>query len=53
MTGDASTRPLRLLVVAPSVPGTGTEIAGAGTLEGFHVADCFARLLERLQARIA
>ncbi|HEY0284377.1 MAG TPA: CHAT domain-containing protein, partial [Vicinamibacterales bacterium] len=40
--------PLRLLVVAPSVPGTGTELAGAGTLEGFHVAECFARLLERL-----
>ncbi len=40
--------PLRLLVVAPSVPGTGTEVAGAGALEGFHVADCFARLLDRL-----
>ncbi|MEO5741892.1 MAG: CHAT domain-containing protein [Vicinamibacterales bacterium] len=47
---SANTRqgPLRLLVVAPSVPGTGTELAGAGALEGLHVADCFARLLERL-----
>jgi CHAT domain-containing protein len=40
--------PLRLLVVAPSVPGTGTELSGAGVLEGFHVADCYTRLLERL-----
>ncbi len=40
--------PLRLLVVAPSVTGTGTELSGAGALEGFHVADCFTRLLERL-----
>jgi CHAT domain-containing protein len=45
---NARQGPLRLLVVAPSVPGTGTELAGAGALEGFHVADCFARLLERL-----
>ena len=30
------------------MPGTGTELASAGALEGFHVADCFARLLERL-----
>lgn len=40
--------PLRLLVVAPSVAGGGTELAGAGHLEGMHVAECFARLLERL-----
>ena len=40
--------PLRLLVVAPSVPGSGAELSGAGTLEGSHVADCFARLLDRL-----
>jgi len=40
--------PLRLLVVAPSVPGGGAELAGAGTLEGSHVAACFGRLLDRL-----
>jgi CHAT domain-containing protein len=40
--------PLRLLVVAPSVPGNATELAGAGSLEGLHVAECFGRLLERL-----
>jgi CHAT domain-containing protein len=40
--------PLRLLVVAPSVPGHGAELAGAGSLEGLHVAECFGRLLERL-----
>jgi CHAT domain-containing protein len=40
--------PLRLLVVAPTVAGNGAELAGAGALEGFHVAECFARLLERL-----
>ena len=40
--------PLRLLVVAPSVPGHGAELAGAGSLEGHHVAECFGRLLERL-----
>ena len=28
--------------------GHGGELAGAGTLEGFHVAECFGRLLERL-----
>jgi hypothetical protein len=40
--------PLRLLVVAPSVTGDGAELPGVGALEGSHVADCFARLLERL-----
>ena len=40
--------PLRLLVVAPSVSGHGAELAGAGSLEGIHVAECFSRLLERL-----
>jgi hypothetical protein len=40
--------PLRLLVVAPSVGGAGAELPGAGALEGSHIADCFARLLERL-----
>ena len=40
--------PLRLLVVAPSVPGNAGELAGAGSLEGLHVAECFGRLLERL-----
>jgi CHAT domain-containing protein len=40
--------PLRLLVVAPSVKGHGAELAGAGSLEGHHVAECFGRLLERL-----
>jgi hypothetical protein len=40
--------PLRLLVVAPSDAGDGAEHADAGTLEGSHVADCFARLLDRL-----
>jgi hypothetical protein len=40
--------PLRLLVVAPSVAGAGAELPGVGALEGSHVADCFARLLERL-----
>jgi CHAT domain-containing protein len=40
--------PLRLLVVAPSVSGDGAELPGVGALEGSHVADCFARLLERL-----
>ena len=40
--------PLRLLVVAPKVAGTGAELAGAGSLEGFHVAETFGRLLERL-----
>ena len=40
--------PLRLLVVAPSVAGHGAELAGAGSLEGLHVAECFGRLLERL-----
>ena len=40
--------PLRLLVVAPTVPDSGAELSGAGTLEGSHVADCFARLLDRL-----
>ena len=46
----ANTRqgPLRLLVVAPSVPGNAGELAGAGSLEGLHVAECFGRLLERL-----
>jgi hypothetical protein len=40
--------PLRLLVVAPSIAGHGSELAGAGSLEGHHVAECFGRLLERL-----
>jgi hypothetical protein len=40
--------PLRLLVVAPSVEGGGSELAGAGALEGAHVAEAFARLQERL-----
>ena len=40
--------PLRLLVVAPSVPGRAPNWPDAGTLEGSHVADCFARLLDRL-----
>jgi len=40
--------PLRLLVVAPSVAGNAGELAGAGSLEGLHVAECFGRLLERL-----
>ena len=40
--------PLRLLVVAPSEAGSGAELAGAGTLEGSHVAACFGRLLDRL-----
>jgi CHAT domain-containing protein len=40
--------PLRLLVVAPSVSGDATELAGAGSLEGLHVAECFGRLLDRL-----
>ena len=40
--------PLRLLVIAPSVTGSGGELAGAGSLEGYHVADCFTRLLDRL-----
>jgi len=40
--------PLRLLVVAPSVPGGGAELSGAGALEGSHVAACFGRLLDRL-----
>ena len=44
--------PLRLLVVAPSVPGGGAELSGAGTLEGSHVADCFGRLLDRLPGMI-
>jgi CHAT domain-containing protein len=47
-SSNTRTGPLRLLVVAPSVPGSGTELAGAGSLEGLHVAECFARLLERL-----
>jgi hypothetical protein len=40
--------PLRLLVVAPSIAGNARELPGAGSLEGLHVAECFARLLERL-----
>ena len=40
--------PLRLLVVAPAVEGGGSELAGAGALEGAHVAEAFARLQERL-----
>jgi hypothetical protein len=40
--------PLRLLVVAPAVAGEGIELAGAGSLEGKHVAASFARLQERL-----
>ena len=40
--------PLRLLVVAPSVEGQGSELAGVGALEGMHVAACFERLQERL-----
>ena len=44
--------PLRLLVVAPTVPGSGAELSGAGTLEGSHVANCFGRLLDRLPGLI-
>ena len=44
--------PLRMLVVAPSVSGSGAELSGAGTLEGSHVANCFARLLDRLPGLI-
>jgi hypothetical protein len=40
--------PLRLLVVAPAVSGSGAELAGVGVLEGMHVAACFERLKERL-----
>jgi hypothetical protein len=40
--------PLRLLVVAPKVRGSGAELAGVGVLEGVHVAACFERLKERL-----
>jgi hypothetical protein len=40
--------PLRLLVVAPTVEGGGSELAGVGALEGAHVAESFARLQERL-----
>lgn len=40
--------PLRLLVVAPAIEGSGAELAGAGSLEGRHVAEVFGRLQERL-----
>lgn len=47
-SSNARQGPLRLLVVAPTVQGHGAELAGAGSLEGHHVAECFGRLLERL-----
>jgi hypothetical protein len=47
-SSNARQGPLRLLVVAPAVQGHGAELAGAGSLEGHHVAECFGRLLERL-----
>jgi CHAT domain-containing protein len=40
--------PLRLLVVAPSIEGRGSEIGNVGVLEGAHVASCFERLQTRL-----
>jgi hypothetical protein len=40
--------PLRLLVVAPTVEGGGSELAGVGALEGSHVAESFKNLQLRL-----
>jgi hypothetical protein len=40
--------PLRFLVVAPAVGGSGAEVSNVGILEGEHVAGCFERLHERL-----
>ena len=40
--------PLRFLVVAPAVGGSGAEVSNVGILEGEHVAGCFERLQERL-----
>jgi hypothetical protein len=40
--------PLRFLVVAPTVGGSGAEVSNVGILEGEHVAGCFERLQERL-----
>jgi len=40
--------PLRLLVVAPKIAGSGVEVSGAGEIEGAKVAECFERLMERL-----
>ena len=40
--------PLRFLVVAPQLEGSGAEVANVGILEGEHVARCFERLQERL-----
>jgi hypothetical protein len=40
--------PLRFLVVAPTVGGSGAEVSNVGILEGEHVAACFERLQERL-----
>ena len=47
-TGTGRQGPLRLLVVAPRVSGSGSEVAGVAAVEGTHVADCFERLQERL-----
>ncbi|HEY5616858.1 MAG TPA: CHAT domain-containing protein [Vicinamibacterales bacterium] len=46
--GTRRNGPLRFLVVAPSVGGSGAEVSNVGILEGEHVADCFERLHERL-----
>jgi hypothetical protein len=45
--------PLRLLVVAPSGGGDGSEVADVGVTEGKHVAGCFERLRVRLPGLVA